>query len=75
MTHFAELQRLRQATSKEVGLATTDKTIFPQFLQGCVDLDKSKSENRLKMELNIHDRIFKTVKVFSDARNVASLIQ
>ena len=30
----------------------------------CVDLDKSKSENRLKMGLNFHDRKFKTVEVF-----------
>ena len=29
-----------------------------------VDLDKSKSENRLKMGLNFHDRKFKTVEVF-----------
>ena len=64
LTRVAELQRLRQATSKEVGLAMTDGTIFPQFLQGCVDLDKSKSENRLKMGLNFHDRKFKTVEVF-----------
>jgi hypothetical protein len=31
LTRIAELQRLRQTTSKEVGLAATDGIIFPQF--------------------------------------------
>ncbi len=36
-----------------------------------IDIDISEPENYLKMVLNIRDRIFKSVEVFSDARNLA----
>ncbi len=53
-----QIERCKNKNKKNVVALNGHKTTKT------VDLDKSKSENRLKMGLNFHDRKFKTVEVF-----------